>query len=410
MEAVQKFVIGTIMAVATACIQVNRKLRNRYLPHEQLPIEDMVSDLKKNGQITPVPGYESAPGKITIIDGHRRLQALTRLGKDMFVRIIDKPKSRKEEVALRVGAGVGLHLSTMDKAVQMKELYSAGFTQKEIGARYVNSQGKCYTDAYVSMCLNLLNLVGPAQDLIHRGVKGCGVKWGIAVGKMKAVDQLAECKKMETDGTALERIHELIRDAKGKVIGGDDPGIQTPEQVGDEEAENTTTPEGNPSPRPAPKKQQGATQRTLTHVQSLLQAILDSTKLVKSVSPKHMAKLLLGFCQNRDADMVETVEALGSADDLKEMLAEIDELNKEAEAKAEADAKAKAAEVQARHDKALADRKAAGQAAWQRVFDAGWIPMKCKEGEQPGRWKDPTNDKSEYISTQEAFQIIAIRQ
>lgn len=91
-----------------------------------------------------------------------------------------------------------LHLSPMAMAIGMNEMVKSGMKQEDIAAEY-----SC-TRPYVSMYLNLLNLVKPAQMLVHRGVMG--TKMAIEVGRLSPAQQLVECEKLEPGSSHLNKL------------------------------------------------------------------------------------------------------------------------------------------------------------------------------------------------------------
>lgn len=400
----QEYVVGQTYEIDTVYVGVNPDMRNRFMANDDLPIEDLVASFKKDGQKTPAPAYVSSPGRVTLIGGNRRLETCKRLNRKLAVRIVDKPKDTKEEAIARYDDNIALHFSVMDKAVQMHELRKAGCTLADTAKRFVNAAGKQITPQYVSMCLNLLDLIPEAQLLIHRGVKGCGSKWGIDVGKRPAVEQLRECEVMaKGEDDIYSKVVEQLEQHK----------IQSPQQVAEDEAPNLQEQEGDGNGAGTGTKTQPqhktSSQRTLTHVKELLTAICDSRtsklsdRVMDNIKPEDMATVLLDFCNDRDRGMVECVQSLHSNAKLKARLQSI-AITEAGRKKSEKE------EKEAREKKAAGDKAAAqeGRESLMREAVAGllmakWIPMAHKPEEGPKKWKDPMNDKSKFVDTAEAW-------
>ena len=54
-------------------------------------VQDLVRSIRRNGQDEPCEAYQDDNGKLTLIDGHRRVLACAELGRKVRVRIVPKP-------------------------------------------------------------------------------------------------------------------------------------------------------------------------------------------------------------------------------------------------------------------------------------------------------------------------------
>lgn len=395
------FEIGSVVEIPVQNVEM---APNRWVPNEELPVGDLIADFKANGQLTPVLAWETKPGHVKLCDGHRRRMTAQIMGRPLICRIIEAPKNLKEEVLLRLGGNVNLGMSTMDKAVRMKQLVDAGFSKVDTAKRFVNSQGQCYTGEYVGMCLHLLNLVKEAQAMIHEGRKGCGVKWGIAMGKLSTLQQLEECKLVETNPDKLDRLKELIETEKGKLVSVDDPSVASPGQVKDDEEGNTTNPiEGTTPPKQETPGGTTVVQRTLKHVIQLLEGLIEAGGKYGDVSVDDAARVILGFIQDREAQMQPTVDAFRTVTGMKRRLKEIAEKAITIQQKADKEKADKEKATQAERDKANEERAKVAVLAVRKLKEAQWVPMAHKDGEEATKWKDPTNAKAKFVDTMEAY-------
>jgi len=398
------YAVGSIYSLPTEICTAKDGWRNRFKGHGQVPIEDKVRDIKQNGQLTPALAYQRQDGRVILLDGHGRKEACERLGKPLMVRFVKEPSTPQEEALIRHGANVVLHMSTMDKAVQMECMYNAGVKQDVIAKQFCNAQGKPITRNYVSMCLNLLKLVGPAQELIHRGVKGCGVAWGIELGKRPTAEQLLECERASQGET------DVLGWVKEEM---DSAGIQTPAQSEAEDDKEREDGEidapvkGDENPDP---KKEAIAQRTLSHVKELLKALSESPKTKdREVPVGIVCDILLAFANDRNATMEDTRTALASDRGTTSALKDIADAKEKAAKEAAGTKAAKEAADKAAKDKANADRIAFVTKCCSALKEAGWIPMAFKEGTEPTKWKDPTNPKAGYVDTLMAHGIMVDR-
>lgn len=392
------FEIGEVVKVDVYVVS-SSPFRNRFLANDDIQIADLVESIRRDGQLTPAVGYEHSPGKITLIGGERRKQVCARLGIPLVVMVIRQP-SKKEEAALCYEDNVSLHLSTMDKAVKMQSMLEAGWKQEDVAKKFVNAAtGKHITREYVSMCCNLLKLVPEAQTLIHRGVKGCGIKWGIEVGKLKGYEQQQEVAKCAKEGAPeiYDSVMAQLTEAK----------IQTPSQVDGDvaDARGEEGEEGSGgSKTPAEPKEKRVGQRTLTEVKDCLTACLESDKVGED--ERKVCSVFMEFIVNKNRTMPEVTKALSDEKSMAKTVRALEKFFAENE-KHEQDAKdQKAAKAKADKDATAKARQEMALKAIDVLVAAGWTPMKGNDG----RWKDPTNAKSPYIPTMEAYAVQLTRQ
>lgn len=180
-------------------------------------ISDLADNIRVNGLIKPLEGYES-DGKFHIRDGFRRFRALTELSLQGFefpVPCLVKPESefsQADSLYLQINGNSGLRLSPLELSKVLQELELAGQTIPEICKRCT------FSEQYIRDILALSYAPGIIQEMITAGQ----VSSSVVIKAMKETDNEAELIELihsaqdkETGKISPAKVKKTIQDNKG---------------------------------------------------------------------------------------------------------------------------------------------------------------------------------------------------
>lgn len=180
-------------------------------------ITSLADNIRTNGLIKPLEGYEDSDGKLHIRDGFRRFRALTELslqGFELPVPCLVKPESEYSEadsLYLQINGNSSKHFTPLEIGRVLQDLELAGQSISEICKRCT------FSEAYIRDILALSYAPGAIQDMITSGL----VSSSVVIQAMKQTDneteliQLIQSAKDQTTGKiSPAKVKQVISEGK----------------------------------------------------------------------------------------------------------------------------------------------------------------------------------------------------
>ncbi len=215
-------------------------------------ISNLADNIRINGLIKPLEGFESPEGTFHIRDGFRRFRALQELSLQGFefpVPCLVKPEtefSEADSLYLQINGNSGKSLTPLELSEVFQSLELAGETIPEICKRCT------YSEQYVRDILSLSYAPGEIKTEIETGK----VSASVVIQAMKGTDNPDE----------LRQIIESSKDSEtGKVI-----PAKVKTQIQDKRESNS----GNPTKSPAKGLEQAEKVLIELHAQTGIDSIL----------------------------------------------------------------------------------------------------------------------------------------
>lgn len=198
-------------------------------------ISDLADNIRINGLIKPLEGYES-DGKFHIRDGFRRFRALTELSGQGFefpVPCLVKPESefsQADSLYLQINGNSGKSLTPLELGKVLQDLELAGQTIPEICKRCT------FSEQYIRDILALSYAPGQVQEMIQAG----NVSSSVVIQAMKQTNNEAELITLiqsavnpETGKVSPAKIRKQSKDITGTNQNQNKPkpGLEQAERV-----------------------------------------------------------------------------------------------------------------------------------------------------------------------------------
>jgi ParB-like chromosome segregation protein Spo0J len=192
-------------------------------------ITQLADNIRTNGLIKPLEGFEGPEGTFHIRDGFRRFRALQELssqGYEFPIQCLVKPESEFSEsdsLYLQINGNSGKSLTPLELGKVLQDLELAGQTIPEICKRCTFSEG------YIRDILALSYAPGIIQEMITAG----NVSSSVVINAMKQTDNESElvelinsAKDKETGKISPAKVKKTIQD--NKQITGNRSGTNVP--------------------------------------------------------------------------------------------------------------------------------------------------------------------------------------
>jgi ParB/RepB/Spo0J family partition protein len=182
-------------------------------------IQNLAENIRTNGLIKPLEGFEGPDGNFHIRDGFRRFRALQELSQQGFefpVPCLVKPESEFSEadsLYLQINGNSGKSLTPLELGKVLQDLELAGQTIPEICKRCT------FSEQYIRDILALSYAPGVIQEMIIEG----NVSSSVVIQAMKQTDNEAEL--LEIINSAKDQITGKISPAKVKKTIQESKGI-----------------------------------------------------------------------------------------------------------------------------------------------------------------------------------------
>jgi ParB-like chromosome segregation protein Spo0J len=182
-------------------------------------ISNLADNIRTNGLIKPLEGFETSDGLFHIRDGFRRFRALTELSQQGFefpVPCLVKSESEFSEadsLYLQINGNSGKSLTPLELGKVLQDLELAGQTIPEICKRCT------FSEQYIRDILALSYAPGIIQEMITEG----NVSSSVVIQAMKKTDNESElleiidkAKDQETGKISPAKVKTAISEAKGE--------------------------------------------------------------------------------------------------------------------------------------------------------------------------------------------------
>jgi ParB-like chromosome segregation protein Spo0J len=182
-------------------------------------ITQLADNIRTNGLIKPLEGFETPDGLFHIRDGFRRFRALTELSLQGFefpVLCLVKPESefsQSDSLYLQINGNSGKSLSPLELGKVLQDLELAGQTIPEICKRCT------FSEQYIRDILALSYAPGIIQEMIIEG----NVSSSVVIQAMKKTDN--ESELLEIINSAKDQTTGKISPAKVKKTIAESKGI-----------------------------------------------------------------------------------------------------------------------------------------------------------------------------------------
>ena len=185
------------------------------------------------GRIKEPLTVEFKDGALSLIEGHRRLRAVSELNAEgqtiiSAVPILIESMDEVEKIVDLVVSNDGKNFNMLEQGIVFKRLKDAGLKGKEIAEKV----GK--TQAHVSNCLKLANAPEEIQEQINAGSLSSAnalelirENKGNAEEAVKAVEEAVQSAKAEGKTKATQKTMAKDKKAKNKAINGTAPKSST---------------------------------------------------------------------------------------------------------------------------------------------------------------------------------------
>ena len=382
-----KVAIGTLVKVMATAIVMGTN--NRFLPVAKRDVTELMADIKAKGQLEPILAWQDDDEKFHVLVGYGRTQACVNLGREVEIKVVEKPRDRLSEVLANLGENIKrVGLSPMDKVIAVAELTKLGVKQKDIAKELTCSPN------YVSMLASCDKLIYPAQMLLHRGVMTVSV--GIQISRMSKEQQAAECDKLEGGSC------ELIADsAKDNERFGDSKDVETNADP-DEQSEGTAASDSGNTPKPQNKP---VGQMTVVMIRELMGKIITDAKCNRDFDP--IVKAVYAFTERVLSS--EEVIACAKIGTSQQATKAGEKLIASLAAKADEAIAVEAARKQANREASESRKQAAKTAAEEasknaiaKLIAAGWEHQK----NNVNRWKNESKHGKNWFTTVQALTML----
>jgi ParB-like chromosome segregation protein Spo0J len=202
-------------------------------------ISNLSENIRTNGLIKPLEGFEGPDGLFHIRDGFRRFRALQELSQQGFefpVLCLVKPESefsQSDSLYLQINGNSGKSLTPLELGKVLQDLELAGQTIPEICKRCT------FSEQYIRDILALSYAPGVIQEMITEG----NVSSSVVIQAMKQTDSEQElieiidkAKDQTTGKISPAKVKKTIQESKGitgenKPVKSNSKGLEQAEKV-----------------------------------------------------------------------------------------------------------------------------------------------------------------------------------